>query len=55
MTNTESVISVLVASPFAEDLEAFRLAFALRLGLETGRVRDCREGLGGAFTGIAWM
>ena len=44
MTNTESVISVLVASPFAEDLEAFRLAFrAFGLDWRLVAVRDCRE------------
>jgi DNA-binding response OmpR family regulator len=44
MTNSESAISVLVASPFVEDFEAFRLAFrAFGLDWRLLTARDCRE------------
>jgi DNA-binding response OmpR family regulator len=44
MTNSETAISVLVASPFAEDLEAFRLAFrAFGLDWRLIAAPDCGE------------
>jgi DNA-binding response OmpR family regulator len=44
MTNSESAISVLVASPFAEDIEAFRFAFrAFGLDWRLIAAQDCRE------------